>query len=193
MKHHCIYRAFKKRFSVPLVPLPQWHRPCFQLAHDGWSNAIRSNFSSTQAPTLSLTQTPHRHTLLKQEGKTQLCFHPFTPPFVPPPFILITGLHLPFPSISWSTAASSCTSSHHLHSSPLSPLSPLSPSSPASFIVSPPRLQLHLLRYSLTSPVIKPFSFLFRVSKKICTALVNPGSLSLPLHQLHTSLQLNCL
>lgn len=47
--------------------------PHFQLAPDGWSNTIRSNYSSPGASSLSLPQTPHRHTLLRQEGKTQLC------------------------------------------------------------------------------------------------------------------------
>lgn len=57
----------------PLLPPPQLPLPRFQLAPDGWSNAIRSNYSSPGTSSLSLPQTPHRHTLLRQEGKTQLC------------------------------------------------------------------------------------------------------------------------
>lgn len=193
MKHHCIYRAFKKRFSVPLVPLPQWHRPCFQLAHDGWSNAIRSNFSSTQAPTLSLTQTPHRHTLLKQEGKTQLCFHPFTPPFVPPS---IHPHHWSSFTIPLHLLVHSCILLY-VFPSPAQ-LSALSSLSPLSIVTSV--LYCFTTSTSASSSQILPDfpchqTIFISISgqQKKCTALVNPGSLSLPLHQLHTSLQLNCL
>ena len=65
-----------KKDSLPPLyasPLLLLHRPTPNFNYDGWSNAIRSNYSSASASSLSLPQTPHRHALLRQEGKTWLC------------------------------------------------------------------------------------------------------------------------
>lgn len=83
------------------TPTPTSPLPTFQLDPDGWSNAIRSNYSTAEASSLSLPQTLQRHTLLRQEGKTQLCSAaPLSIPslvsiFPPIQFILFTGLHPP--------------------------------------------------------------------------------------------------
>lgn len=69
-------QIISKKNPCPLVtPLPPHlsSLPHFQLAPDGWSKAIRSKYSSPRACSFSLPQTPHRHTLLRQEGKNQLC------------------------------------------------------------------------------------------------------------------------
>ncbi|KAL3969786.1 solute carrier family 6 (neurotransmitter transporter, GABA) member 1 [Sarotherodon galilaeus] len=50
---------------VPTYQLPARDR----ITPDGWSKAIRSKYSSPGACSLSLPQTPHRHTLLRQEAE----------------------------------------------------------------------------------------------------------------------------
>lgn len=90
LKHCCIYRYSLKRFPAPLRRFPLLH---FQLAPDGWSNAIRSNYSShvrllPVCPRLR-TDTNSSDGKVSLNSVQLLQYHPF----IPPSFHPLTGLH----------------------------------------------------------------------------------------------------
>lgn len=103
VKHCCIYRSSLKRFPAPFCQFPLLH---FQLALNGWSNAIRSNFSShvrllSVCPRLR-TDTHSSDGKVRQNSVQLLWYHPFIPPSFHPFILSLVFIHLP---LSWDTAA----------------------------------------------------------------------------------------
>lgn len=111
VKHCCIYRSSLKRFPAPFHWFPLLH---FQLAPDGWSNAIRSNYSShvrllSVCPRLR-TDTHSSDGKVSYNSVQLLSYHPFIPPPFHPFILSLVFIHLP---LSWDTVAH-CTPASYL-------------------------------------------------------------------------------
>lgn len=103
VKHCCIYRYSLKRFPAPFRWFPLLH---FQLAPDGWSNAIRSKYSShvrllSVCPRLR-TDTNSSDGKVSLNSVQLLRYHPFIPPSFHPFILSLVFIHLP---LSWDTVA----------------------------------------------------------------------------------------
>lgn len=103
LKHCCIYSYALKRFPAPFGRFPLLH---FQLAPDGWSNAIRSN-SSSHVRLLSVcprlrTDTHSSDGKVSLNSVQLLQYHPFIPPSFHPFILSLVFIHLP---LSWDTVA----------------------------------------------------------------------------------------
>ena len=86
LKHCCIYRSSQKRYILP--PVSQFPLPRFQLAPDGWSNAIRSNYnSSATSPQSAPRLRTGTHSSDRKVRPNSVRLHPFTHPSFHP-FIL---------------------------------------------------------------------------------------------------------
>lgn len=109
-------------------PQPPSHRPSsyFQLSPDGWTNAIRSNYSSSGA---SRSQSAPDSTQAAHSSDRKVRTHSVQPlhPFTSIPLLFFTGLHV-----------------HHCFSSPSHPAS----SSPAPRL---PVFHLHTPHFCLSS------------------------------------------
>lgn len=107
VKHCCIYRSSLKRFPAPFRQFPLLH---FQLALNGWSNAIRSNYSShvrllSVCPRLR-TDT-HSSDGKVRQNSVQLLISPIHPSIFPPIHPL-TGLHPSSTVLGHSCSLCSC-------------------------------------------------------------------------------------
>lgn len=116
----CIYRSSQKRIPCPpsFPPLSS-SLPHFQLAPDGWSKAIRSKYSSSGACSLSLPQTPHRHSSDRKvrTNSVQLLHLSIFPPLHSlhwSSFTMSSILHHTGILLSASPPTCSCSPSFHL-------------------------------------------------------------------------------
>lgn len=96
VKHWCIYRYALKRFPAPFSRFPLLH---FQLAPDGWSNAIRSNSGShvrlrSVCPRLR-TDTHSSDGKVSRNSVQLLRYHPFIPPSFHPFILSLVFIHPP--------------------------------------------------------------------------------------------------
>lgn len=126
VKHCCIYRYSLKRFPAPFSRFPLLH---FQLAPDGWSNAIRSNYSShvrllSVCPRLC-TGTHSSGGKVSLNSVQLLRYHPF----IPPPFT--------HSSSHWSSSIFHCPGAQSF-TVPLCP-----PTCLPTRLLMTPSLQLH--------------------------------------------------
>lgn len=148
MKRRCIYRPSLKTFPATPPPSSPRHSPLpgFQLALDGWSNAIRSNYASTGASSLSLPRLrtgKHSSNRKVRPNSVQLLhyasIHPSTFPRIHP-FVGLHSLCLP-PSSRTQTLPVLWHPAVHLLMFPL----------------FPPAQYLHYLTPSSTPPSICPY------------------------------------